>query len=144
MLIEMIAIAGLALACALVAAYLLGEANGSRALYEPLPPPALPEPRPAQEQYELVGHLEDSVVVDLLPPVTATELEQLDAKLGHYSTEVERAAALANRYRREALVMRKRYEAAVDMLLSPRRPSQKAIEKAVVEVRGREVPVVRR
>jgi hypothetical protein len=40
--------------------------------------------------------------------------------------------------------MRKRYEAAVSMLLAPRRPSHEAIEAAVVEVNGREVPVVRR
>jgi hypothetical protein len=58
--------------------------------------------------------------------------------------EVEHVSALANRYRREALIMRKRYEAAVSMLLAPRRPSQEAIEAAVVEVNGREVPVVRR
>ena len=142
MLIQVIVLSTVALVGALAAAYLLGEWRGSRGLYEPVPPADL-VPAPARE-VELVGPLEHPVVVDLLPKVTASDLEQLDARLEQISDEVEHASALANRYRREALIMRKRYEAAVDMLLAPRRPSQEAIEAAVVEVNGREVPVVRR
>ena len=142
MLIQVIVLSALALTGALAAAYLLGEWRGSRGLYEPLPPADL-VPSPARE-VELVGPLEHSIVVDLLPKVTASELEALDARLEQIADEVEHASALANRYRREALIMRKRYEAAVSMLLAPRRPSQEAIEAAVVEVNGREVPVVRR
>lgn len=145
MLIQMIVLSALALAGALVAAYLLGEWRGSRSLYEPQPPTDLALPPFAEpDELELVGHLEDSIVVELLPPVTASDLEELDARLEQVADEVEHASALANRYRREAHIMRKRYEAAVSMLTAPRRPSQEAIEAAVVEVNGREVPVVRR
>ncbi len=146
MLIQTIMLMGLALVCALAAAYLLGEAVGSRTQYEPVPPDDVhapfPEPVAVTEQGEFIDALEHPVVVELLPQVTATELDELDARLEQVTDEVDHAHALASRYRREALVMRKRYEAAVSMLLAPRRPSHEAIEAAVVEVHGREVPVV--
>jgi hypothetical protein len=141
MLIQMIVISALALVGALAAAYLLGESRGASGLFEPVPPADLVLPT---RDLEPVGPLEHPVVVDLVPNVTASELEALDARLEQVADEVEHASALANRYRREALIMRKRYEAAVSMLLAPRRPSQDAIEAAVVEVNGRDVPVVRR
>jgi hypothetical protein len=145
MFIQMIVIAGLAIVGALAAAYLLGEARGSRTAYEPVPTDLSYTPTPDFEAEEhLVSRLEESVVVDLLPQLTAEELEQLDARLADISDEVQHVETLASRYRREALIAKKRLDAAIRMLHAPRRPSAKAIAEAVVEVQGREVPVLPR
>lgn len=148
MLVQMIVISGLALVGALIAAYLLGEARGSRHHYVP-EPTGLPHTPTDLEldveaAEELVAHLEETTVVELLPPVTARELQELDARLADIHDEVQHVESLAERYRREALVARKRFEAAVQMLLAPRRPSAKDLAEATVEVQGREVPVIPR
>jgi hypothetical protein len=146
MLIQMIVIFALALVAALAAAYLLGEWRGSRTLYEPLPSGIPHTPSIGLEsivsEQEMVDNLEESISVELLPPVTSSDLEQIDALLGQINDDAVRAGTLAVRYRREALVTRKRLDAAVAMLMASRRPSQEAISAAVVEVNGREVPVL--
>ena len=146
MLIQMIVIIAIAFIAALAAAYLLGEWRGSRTQYEPLPTDvrhtSAAELEATATEIEMVGHLEEAMTVELLPQVTAGELEQIDAILDRVNEDAARAETLAGRYRREALITRKRLEAAGAMLLASRRPSQEAISAAVVEVNGREVPVL--
>jgi hypothetical protein len=82
-LVQLILLAAVALVAALAAAYLLGEWRGSRGLYEPLPPTDL-RVAPTDELHS-VGHLEHSVVVELIPQITAREVEELDVRLGQVS-----------------------------------------------------------
>lgn len=112
----------------LLAAYLLGEWRGSRHTYEPLPAESLP---PREDFDADALHLAEEIVTTASIAVVTADIE-----------DVEHTAALANRYRREALVATKRANALAELIRLRRRPPQKVLEKATIEVKGREVPLI--
>lgn len=128
MIAQAVILMALALAGIIASAYLLGEWRGSRHTFEPLPPERMPAP----VDYVEVLMVEDMISTAQITVVTASV------------EEAERVGSLAVRYRRQARLASKRLEAVLGMLLGGRRPSEAAIASAVVEVDGREVPVVPR